>query len=89
MHLAALYEGSRPAPRRDRGQSFEAIVARSGVELSQAKLWALMHIVIRRRASAGNEAAVADGLLLADGTNFTLGAATKCSADLRDSGVTE
>jgi EmrB/QacA subfamily drug resistance transporter len=46
--------------RRDRGQSVATIVARSGTELGEAELWALLQVVIRRRASTGNETSVAE-----------------------------
>jgi hypothetical protein len=46
--------------RRDRGQSVAEIAKRSGTLLGEAQLWALLEIVIRRRASTANEVSVAD-----------------------------
>jgi EmrB/QacA subfamily drug resistance transporter len=46
--------------RRDRGRSMAEIVARSGTELGEAELWALLEVVIRRRASTLNEISLTD-----------------------------
>jgi EmrB/QacA subfamily drug resistance transporter len=44
----------------DRGRSVAEIAVRSGTMLGEAQLWALLEIVIRRRASSANEVSVAD-----------------------------
>jgi predicted MFS family arabinose efflux permease len=46
--------------RRDHGQSVAEIIARSGTQLGEAELWALLQVLIRRRVSTGNETSIGE-----------------------------